>query len=54
MRFFGVVDLWLAEAVELFVCEADAERMLAELLADEPDWQGLFRVEPIELEVSRN
>jgi len=47
--FFGVVDLSLHEAVELFVRREDAERMLAELLRDEPQWRGLFRIEPIEL-----
>lgn len=55
MRFFGVVDLWLDEAVELFVRREDAERMLSELLRDEPQWRGLFRVESIELaELNRN
>jgi hypothetical protein len=47
--FFGVVDLSLHEAVELFVRREDAERMLDELLRDEPQWAGLFRIERIEL-----
>lgn len=49
MRFFGVVDGWLDEAVELFVRRDDAEGMLAQVLADEPQWQELLWVEPIEL-----
>jgi hypothetical protein len=53
--FFGVIDLWLGEAVELFVRGEDGERMLVELLREETHWRGLFRVEPIELaEVGRN
>lgn len=52
---FGVIDLWLLQAAELFVRREDGERMLAELLRDETHWCGLFRVEPIELaEVGRN
>lgn len=49
MRFFGVVDGWVEEAVELFVRREEAERMLAEVLADEPQWQDLLWVELIEL-----
>jgi hypothetical protein len=49
MRFFAVVDLSLAEAIELFAWREDAERMLAELLGDEPSWRTLFRVEEIVL-----
>ena len=49
MRCFGLVDLSLAEAVELYVRREDAERTLAELLRDEPEWWSLFRIEEIEL-----
>ena len=49
VRFFGVVDVSLSEAVELFVRREDAERTLAELVRDEPQWQTFFRIEPIEL-----
>ena len=49
MRFFGVCDGLLDEALELFVRREDAEQMLAEVLADEPQWQELLWVEPIEL-----
>ena len=49
VRFFGLVDLLLSEAVELFVCREDAERTLAELLRDEPQWQSLFRIEVVEI-----
>lgn len=49
MRFFGSADALLGEAVEVFVRREDAERMLAEVLADEPQWRELLWVEPIEL-----
>lgn len=49
MRFFGLVDGFVEEAVELFVREEDAELMRAKVLADEPQWQELLWVEPIEL-----
>ena len=52
--FFGI-DVWLLQAAELFVRREEGERMLVELLRDERQWRGLFRVEPIELaEVGRN
>ena len=55
VRFFGLVDLSLVEAIELYVRREDAERMLAELLRDEPSWESLFQIEEIELgELSRN
>jgi hypothetical protein len=49
VRFFALVDLSLFEAIELYVRREDAERTLAELLRDEPEWQSLFRIEEIEL-----
>ena len=55
MRFFALVDLSLVEAIELYVRREDAERTLAELLRDEPEWRSLFRIEEVELgELSRN
>ena len=50
MRLFGLVDLSLAEAIELFARREDAERMLAEILDDEPGWEPLFRIEEIVLD----
>jgi len=42
-------------SVELFARREDAERTLAELLHDEPEWHDLFRIEEIDLgEPSRN
>jgi hypothetical protein len=48
VRFYGLVDLSLVEAIELYVRREDAERTLAELLRDEPEWESRFRIEEIE------
>jgi hypothetical protein len=52
VRVFGLVDLSLGKAIELFVRREDAERMLAEILRDEPNWESLLRIEEIEFGVS--
>jgi hypothetical protein len=49
MRVFALVDLSLQEAIELFLRREDAERMLSEVLRDEPGWERLLRIEEIEL-----
>jgi hypothetical protein len=54
VRFYGVVDSWLEEAVELFVRREDAERVVREWDRDEPEQAGLLHVEVVELETSAN
>ena len=59
VRVFALVDESVVElvefSVELFARRSDAERTLAELLHDEPDWRTIFRIEEIELgELSPN
>ena len=54
MVFYGVLDRGTREVVELFAFRADAERFIAECLADEPDWSDVLSVEPIEFDVSPN
>ena len=49
MRVFALVDLSLQEAIELFLRREDAERMLSDVLRDDPDWKRLVRIEEIEL-----
>ena len=44
----SVVEL-IEFSVELFARREDAERTLAELLHDEPEWRDLFRIEEIDL-----
>jgi hypothetical protein len=37
------------EVIEFFPTRGQAERMLARVLSDEPDWRGILRVERVEL-----
>jgi len=53
-RFYGVVDDFLGEAVELFLDRREAERVVRDWDRDEPDQAGLLRVEPVELVISAN
>jgi hypothetical protein len=46
--FWGLIETDLQEAVELFVDRAEAEAALADVLHDEPGWEGLVVVEAIE------
>jgi hypothetical protein len=52
VQLFALVDLSMVEmselSADLFVRREDAERTLAQLLRDEPEWFGLFRIEVIE------
>jgi hypothetical protein len=49
MHFFGLVDLSVLEAIELYATRGEAERVLQEVLTDEPQWASLLRIEPIDL-----
>jgi hypothetical protein len=42
VRFYGVVDSWLEEAVELFLRREDAERVVRDWDRDEPELAGLL------------
>jgi hypothetical protein len=46
--FWGLVEVELQEAIELYVRRNDADDALADVLNDEPSWLGLVTVEPIE------
>lgn len=48
MRFYALVEVGDPEAIDVFVCEEDAQRALAECLRDEPEWRTLVRVQEIE------
>jgi hypothetical protein len=54
VRFYGVVDQSLEEAVELFLRREDAERVVRDWDRDEPEQAGLLYVEAVELETSLN
>ena len=54
MRYYGVVDACLDEAVELFLKRRDAEQVVEDWDRDEPDQVGLLRVEVLELDSTAN
>ena len=45
----GVVSSEIEQVIEFFRTRREAERMLAEVVRDEPNWQELFYIECIEL-----
>ena len=49
MRFHGLADLGSQEAIELFAAEGEAVRVLAEIIGDEPEWEGRLFVRAIDL-----
>jgi hypothetical protein len=51
---YAVASADTEQAVELFLRRENAERMLAEALADEPEWADILSVEPLELRTSPN
>jgi hypothetical protein len=46
--FWGLASRELNEAIELYATRADAEQALIEVLVDEPAWNDLLFVTPIE------
>ena len=48
MFFWAVVSDETNRVIEFFLTRGQAERMLAKVLWDEPDWQAALRVESIE------
>jgi hypothetical protein len=48
MRLYALVEAGDPEAIDVYLCEEDAQRALEECLRDEPDWRGLLSVEEIE------
>jgi hypothetical protein len=49
MVFWAVVSDEIDRVIEFFPTRWRAEEMLARVLWDEPDWQGILRVEKVEL-----
>ena len=49
MVVWGVVSSEIEQVIEFFRTRREAERMLAEVLVDEPQWVQAFRIERIEL-----
>ena len=38
-----------SEAIDLYLCEKDAQRAVEDCLRDEPQWRGFLHVEEVEL-----
>jgi hypothetical protein len=49
MRLYALVEAGDPEAIDVYLCEQDAQRALEECLRDEPQWRGLLRVDEVEL-----
>ena len=45
MVVWGVVSSEIEQVIEFFRTRREAERMLAEVVRDEPNWQDLFYIE---------
>jgi hypothetical protein len=48
MRLYALVEAGDPEAIDVYLCEQDAQYALEDCLRDEPEWRGLLRVEAIE------
>jgi hypothetical protein len=48
MRLYALVEAGDPEAVDVYLCEQDAQRPLEDCLRDEPSWRDLLRFEEIE------
>src|SRR5256885_15734495 len=48
MRLYALVEAGDPEAIDVYLCEQDAQRALEDCLRDEPDWRGLLPVQEIE------
>jgi hypothetical protein len=49
MIVWGVVSSEIEQVIEFFGSRHEDERMLAEVLGDEPDWVDAFRAERVEI-----
>jgi hypothetical protein len=48
MRLYALVEAEDPEAIDVYLCEEDAQRALDDCPSDEPQWRGQLRVEEIE------
>jgi hypothetical protein len=49
VRLYPPVEAGDREAIDVYLCEEDAQHALEECLRDEPQWTGLLSVAEIEL-----
>lgn len=48
MRLYALVEAGDPEAIDVYLCEEDAQHALEDCLLDEPQWRGILRVEEVE------
>ena len=44
---WGLLDRFVDDVIDVYDSRAAAERALANVLTDEPDWHGMFEVVPL-------
>lgn len=49
VRLYALIDASLREPIDVYGSRAEAERVLAVLLSDEPGWWSLLSIEMFEL-----
>jgi hypothetical protein len=54
MIFWGLADYEVNEIHEVFAEREDAEQMLRNCLSDEPEWEAILEVVPVEPDFSLN
>jgi hypothetical protein len=51
VEFYALVSSRSRESVEIYTSREEAEEALADALADQPAWEGLLRIERLDLGV---
>ena len=54
MVLYGIASTLSSDIDEFYATAEEAEAVLAQVLRDEPDFDGLLRVERVEFELSAN
>ena len=54
VRVYGIASSVSRDVDDFYPTAAEAEATLAEIVADEPELEGMLWVEPVELELSSN
>jgi hypothetical protein len=50
MRLYALVEAGDPEAIDVYLCQQDAQRALEDCLRDEPQWRSLLEVTQVELD----
>jgi hypothetical protein len=50
MRLSALVEAGDPQAIDVYLCEQDAQRAVEDCLRDEPEWRGVLEVKEIELD----